>query len=245
MPAIASSSGESHPPVLFEKKYIFFCCWRNGGEIKATSTAKITATHITISAPIPPASVTWVSTVSTTRSAATTATPTRGLTTPYLDPNPRSLACLWMRVLKGLEAMKIDRIQEQKRGMKKAFVGYGFWTLGFPSIPSSHFLFSLTIDEYTVIHVHLHLFGLALNLYRMIEKMKSLLFLSLIIQEKFFCHSVHPTSLPQLLLTKIYQSFKNLINLLHKIDHHVMHDFTRLSFSWPILSLKIHWKSSR
>lgn len=55
---------------------------------------------------------------------------------------------------------------------------------------------------------------------------KSVLFLSLIAPETFFCHSIHSTSLPQLPLTKIYKTDKNFINLLHKTDYHVMPDFT-------------------
>lgn len=83
----------SVPLCLFlKKKHLFFLLLTKRGEIIATSTAKITGTHTTISAPTPLASVTWLSTVSTTRSAATTAIPTRGLTIPYLGPNPWSLA---------------------------------------------------------------------------------------------------------------------------------------------------------
>ena len=59
MPAIATSTGECQPPVNFEKKNPpFFLLLTKSGEIKAISTAKITATHTTISAPFAPASVT-------------------------------------------------------------------------------------------------------------------------------------------------------------------------------------------
>ena len=47
--------------------------------------------------------------------------------------------------------MKRDRIQEEKKGARKKLllVLFSFTDFGFPSNPSSHFQFSLDIDEYT------------------------------------------------------------------------------------------------
>lgn len=55
IPAFASSSGESYPSYFY---LLFSFLLTISGKIKATSTAKITATHTTISAPTPPASAT-------------------------------------------------------------------------------------------------------------------------------------------------------------------------------------------